>query len=78
MKTFGESLRENAMKVIDFENKKMVPLTKILNHILTNQTFAFAKKCLRINTLMIENIVEFTDYCYYTSKNRGAVHTIAI
>ena len=78
MKTFGESLRENAVKVIDFENKKMVPLTKILNHILTNQTFAFAEKCLKINTLMTENIAEFTDYCYYTGKNRGAVHSITI
>ena len=28
MKTFGESLREHAKNIIDFEKKSMLPLTK--------------------------------------------------
>ena len=28
MKNFGESLREQAKNIIDFEKKKMLPLTK--------------------------------------------------
>ena len=45
MKNFCTSLREHARNVIDFEQKKMLQLTKEeLNHIKTQKYVKFAKK----------------------------------
>ena len=59
MKRFSESLREYKMKIIDFEKKKMIQLTNEDYESYLNQTNCHInKKGLKINTLMIKNIIE--------------------
>ena len=58
MKKFCESLREHAMKVIKFENKK-IPLTSKEYKLYLNSTNChICKKCLKINTQVIKIIVK--------------------
>ena len=44
MKKFCESRRMHALKITNFEKKKMIPLTSKENESYLNQTVLFAKK----------------------------------
>ena len=62
MKKFSESLREHAMKITNFENKKMRISTNE-QHCMKRQKFAtFGKKYSNKNTLMIKIIVKLKTF----------------
>ena len=47
------------MEIINFENKKMIPLNiKSKNHISIKNTVTSVKKSLKTNMLMIKNILK--------------------
>ena len=54
MKKFCEFVREHAMKIINFEKKKMKLLTK--EHQKSYENVLFVKKDLKINISKIKNI----------------------
>ena len=56
-----ESLGKHAMKIINFEKKKIIPLTNEEYESYLNQTnrYVFKKRSLKINTLMKKIIVKF-------------------
>ena len=56
MKKFCESLREHPMKIINFEKRKIIPLTNEEYESYFNQRIHHI--CLSINTLMMKNIVK--------------------
>ena len=67
MKKFCKDLREHAIKIINYEKKKMIPLTKEekMNNI--------CKKEFNKND---EKNYKVRDHCLYTGKYRGAAHNI--
>lgn len=52
MKKFCDTLEEHALKITNFEEKKMILLTKRLNHMLDKKTVTFAKASLKTNRLV--------------------------
>ena len=56
MKKFCEFVREHAMKIINFEKKKMKLLTK--EHQKSYENVLFVKKDLKINISKIKNIIK--------------------
>ena len=57
MKKFCESIRKHAMKIINFEKKKMIPLTNEQQEAHENTTVCYiCKKTSKVNILMIKNI----------------------
>ena len=54
MKNFCESLREHTMKIINFEKKETIPVTKKYYKSYLIQTITFAKKSLKVNTFLIK------------------------
>ena len=48
MKTFSKDLREHASKIIDYEKKKMIPLTTEEKIYHNKQNFTYVKKNLVI------------------------------
>ena len=71
MKKFCKDLREHATKIINYEKKDMIPLTKKEeeNH---NKFVTYVKKNL---IRMIKNY-KVRDHCHYTGKYRGAAHNM--
>ena len=58
MKMFNESLKDHAMKIVNIEAKKMMPLTtKSSNHRLVKKSAIYAKKILRKTTLIIAYVI---------------------
>ena len=64
------------MKIINFEKKKIIPLTNESqkSHEKTNfcQT---CKKCLSNKHINDKNYFKVTDHCHYTGKHRGIAHS---
>ena len=59
MKKFCESLREHAIKIVNFEKKKMIPLTsEECKSYLNEINCHICKSSSNINTLMIKIIVK--------------------
>ena len=56
MKKFCEFVREHAMKIINFEKKKMKLLTK--EHQKSYENVLFVKKDLKINISKVKNIIK--------------------
>ena len=67
METFWESSREDAMKIINFKNKKMLPLSNKLPH----QQKKFEHKYTND-----KNYCKFKDHCDYSGKYKGTAHSI--
>ena len=70
MKKFCESLRQHAMKIIDFKKKKI--LTKEQEESYENAKISFSenkymkdKKCCKLR-----------DHCHYTRESQGVAHSI--
>ena len=77
MKKFCESLREHAMKIINFKNKRM----KLLKN-EKQESYENAKICY-ICKEKFEDIytkdkkyLKVSDHCHYTGEHRGAAHSI--
>ena len=77
MKKFCDSLREHTKNIINFEKKKMSPLTKeeLKSHQDAKVCCICRKKILEIFAEDI-NYRKARDYCHYASKYRGTAHSI--
>ena len=74
---FWEYLRERPKNIIDFEKKKILPLTK--EELKSHQD---AKVCYICGNKILKKLFKSINYrkvrchCYYTGKYRDAVHSI--
>ena len=74
IKKFHKDLREHATKIIDYEKKKMIPLTikeEVRHNKQTN--FGICRKEFDTND---KKHYKVKDHCHYTGKYRGAAHKI--
>ena len=77
MKKFLESLRKNAKNIVDFEKKKMLPITKkkLKSYKDAEVCYIYGKRFIR-TFLKDRNYRKVGDHCHYTGKYRGAAHSI--
>ena len=74
---FCTSVREHATNVINFDKKKMLPLTKE-----EVKSYQGAKACHICGKRIFKQFAndksyrKVTDHCHYTGKSRGAAHSI--
>ena len=74
MKKFCKDLREHATKIINFEQKKMIPLTTKEEIYHNKQKICYiCKKEFSNNDKKQQKV---RDHCHYTGKYRGAAHNI--
>ena len=77
MKKFWESLGESLMNIFDFEKNKMIPLTSKEYKSYLNQTnYHICKKEFGGKYITDKYYRKVMDYCHFTGKYRGAVHSI--
>ena len=80
MKMFCNDLKEKAMRIINYEQKPMIPLTNEENESYENQQICHI--CEREFCTDKDNKEEFKkiqkggEHCHYTEKYRGAAHSI--
>ena len=74
MKKFSKDLREHASKIIDYEKKKMIPLTteEKIHH--NKQKICYI--CKKEFSNNEKKNYKVRDHCHYTGKYRGAAHNI--
>ena len=75
MKNFCPNLREHATKIINYEKKEMIPLTKKEEKKHNKQKVCHILK-KRFSADDSNKISKVTDHCHYTGKYRGAAHDI--
>ena len=74
MKKFCKDLREHATKIINYEKKKMIPLTAKEEIYDNKQKICYiCKKEFDTND---KKNYKVRDHCHYTGKYRGAAHNI--
>ena len=74
MKKFSKDLREHSSKIIDYEKKKMIPLTTEEKIYHNKQKICYiCKKEFNNNN---KKNYKVRDHCHYTGKYRGAAHNI--
>ena len=74
MKKFCKDLREHAAKIINYEKKKMIPLTTEEKIHYNKQKICYiCKKEFNIND---EKNYKVRNHCHYREKYRGAAHNI--
>ena len=80
MKIFCKDLKDQAMKIINYEKKEMIPLTNEEKETYENQKICHI--CEKEFCIDEDNKKEFKlkqkvrDHCHYTGKYRGAAHSI--
>ena len=74
MKKFCKDLREQATKIINYEKKKMRPLTKEEKIYHNEQEICYI--CKKEYDKNYEKNCKVRDHCHYTGKYRGAAHNI--
>ena len=80
MEMFSKDLRNQAIKIINYEKKEMIPLTDDENKSYEKQKVCYICKkefCTNKNDeneFKLNNKVR--DHCHYTGKLRGAAHNI--
>ena len=74
MKKFSKDLREHASKIIDYEKKKMIPLTTEEKIYCNKQKICYICKKEFNNNEKKNYKVRY--HCHYTGKYRGAAHNI--
>ena len=74
MKKFCKDLREHAMKIINYEKKNIVPLTKKEEICYNKQKICYI--CKKEFDKSDKKHHKVRDHCHYTSKYRGAAHNI--
>ena len=77
MRTFCLDLKEHATKIINYEKKEMIPLTKKEEKMQDKQKVCYT--CKTRFSIDDDNGVAFNkikDHCHYTGKYRGAAHNI--
>ena len=77
MKKFCKSLREHAMKIINFKKKKMMLLTNEQHESYENAKICYIFKEKFENKCLKDKIYrKVRDHCHYTGEYRSAVHSI--
>ena len=74
MKKFCKDLREHATKIINYEKKKMIPLTTEEKIHYNGQEICYIYKKEFDNSN--KRHYKARDHCRYTGKHRGAAHNI--
>ena len=74
MKKFSKDLREHATKIINFEKKKMIPLTTEEKLYHNEQEICYI--CKKEFDKSDKKHHKVRDHCHYTGKCRGAAHNI--
>ena len=77
MKLFCEDLKDQAMKIIDYEKKEMIPLTDEEKESYENQEICHICEkefCTDENNKKFKKMHKVRDHCHYTGKYRGAAH----
>ena len=75
MKNFCLDLKEHATKIIDYEKKEMIPLTKKEAKMHNKQKICYIFKKRFCNDDG-KKYFKVKDHCHYTGKYRGAAHDI--
>ena len=76
MKNFCLDLREHATKIINYEMKEMIPLTKKEEKKYSKQKFCHICKKEFSSDDSNKKYHDVKDHCHYTGKYRGAAHDI--
>ena len=76
MKNFCLDLREHATKIINYEKKAMIPLTKEEDKMHNRQKFCYICKKVFSTDDNNKRFHKVKDHCHYTGKYRGAAHDI--
>ena len=74
MKKFSTDLREHASKIINYEKKKMMPLTTEEKTYHNKQKICYI--CKKEFDISNKKHHKVRDHCHYTAKCRGAAHNI--
>ena len=74
MTKFCKDLRAHATKIINYEKKDMIPLTKKEEENYNNQKVCY--KCKKEFDKSDKKHHKVRDHCHYTGKYRGAAHNI--
>ena len=76
MKNFCSDLREHATKIINYEKKEMIPLTKKEEKKHNKQEVCYIYKKGFSTDDNNKKYLKVRDHCHYTGKYRGAAHDI--
>ena len=80
MERFCKDLRDHAMKIINNEEKEMIPLTDEENKSYEKQKLCYICKKEFSTDKKDKNVFKLyrkvRDHCHYTAKFRGAAHSI--
>ena len=77
MKKFCKSLRENAMRIINFKKKKMQSLTKEQQESYENAKICYiCKEEFENRYLKDKKYCKVRDHCHYPGEYRGTAHSI--
>ena len=74
-----KKLKEKAMKIINYEEKEMIPLTKEENNFYNEQKICYICKekfCTDKDDKNYTNKRKVKGHCHYTGEFRGAAHSI--
>ena len=72
MKKFCEDLRIHATKIINYEKKKIIPLTTEEKINYNDQKVCY--KCKKEFDIINKKNYKVRDHCHYMGKYRGAAH----
>ena len=79
MEIFCEDLKDEAMKIINYEKKEMIPLTNEEKESYENQDVCYICEkefCTNKNNKKeFKSYCKVRDHCHYTGKYRGAAHS---
>ena len=73
-----KKVKESAMKIVDYEEKEMIPLTHEENDFYKEQEACHICKetfCVDKDDKNYKNKRKVKDHCHYTGKFRGAAHS---
>ena len=76
MKNFCLDMREHATKIINYEKKEVIPLTKKKRKIITSKKFVIYVKKGFSTDGSNKRYHKARDHCHYIGKYRGAAHDI--
>ena len=74
MKKFCKDVKEHATRIISYENKKIIPLTKEEKINYNDQQICYI--CKKEFDKSDKKHHKVRDHCHYTGKYRGAAHNI--
>ena len=76
MERFCKDLRDHAMKIIDYEEKEMIPITDKENKSYEKQKVCYVCKKEFSTNDDDKKYHKVRGHCHYTGKFRGAAHNI--